>query len=493
MKKRFLSIAIMAGMLLTPFWAAAQEDEEDMMQEDESEELTPDENAYLKPQKENGRWGYVSQSGEIVVPFKYEAAKKFSEDMAAVRLRGKWGFVDNTGAEVIPPVYDGLKNFSNGMAAVKSRGRWGFVDKAGNEAVPPVYDGLKNFSNDAGAVKFKKKWGFVDRTGKEIIPPAYDGIRSFSDDMAAVKSRGKWGFVDRSGNEAVPPVYENIRDFSEGMAMVSLKRQWGFVDKTGREITPVIYNTIDDFSADGLAAVEINKKIGYIDRTGKEVIPVKYEQFRESSATRKADTVVKKLITAVTYIKSSVKSASGYYQSKVRVTNSGFFTDGVARAKLNGKYGYIDAFEGQVIPFQYDYACDFQTSGLAWVRTGRQWELIDRFGEKSDKNSHQSGIRLPATICNTKLSLIDFYPDRDGSGNTLVNIITTPLSGLDMVIDQLRCVIVSNGREYHADRLKYTEGAAMVVEYFFDTDAKPEMIILYTVLNPALKMKLECY
>jgi hypothetical protein len=459
MKKRFLSIAIMAGMLLTPFWAAAQEDEEDMMQDDESEELTPDENAYLKPQKENGRWGYVSQSGEIVVPFKYEAAKKFSEDMAAVRLRGKWGFVDNTGAEVIPPVYDGLKNFSNGMAAVKSRGKWGFINRAGNEAVPLVYDGLRNFSDDMGAVKFK----------------------------------GKWGFVDKSGNETVPLVYNRIRDFSEGTAKVSFNRKWGFVDKTGRETVPVMYNTIDDFSEDGLAAVEINRRIGYIDRTGKEVIPVKYEQFRGSSAARELDTVESKLVSVVTYIKGSIKSRSGYYQSRIRRTNAGFFTDGIARAKLNGKYGYIDVFEGQIIPFRYDYACDFQTSGLAWVRTGRQWELIDRFGEKSDKNSHRSSIRLPARLRNTKISLIDFYTDRDESGNTLVNIITTSFSGIDVIIDQLRCVIVSEGREYHANRLKYASGEVMVTEYSFNTGAKPETIILYDVLQPSLRMKLECY
>lgn len=448
----------MAIMLWTPYWATAQEDDE-QAQDDESEELVEDESQGLTRQKENGRWGYVSQSGEIVVPFRYEAAKKFSEDMAAVRLRGKWGFVNSTGTEVIPPVYDGLKNFSNGMAAVKSKGKWGFVDKAGREAVPLVYDGIRNFSDDMGAIKYK----------------------------------GKWGFADRSGNELVPPVYDRIRDFSGGVAKVLQNRKWGLVDKTGRKIVPTVYNTIDDFSEDGLAAVELDRKIGYIDRTGKEVIPVKYEPFAGSSAAREVDTSRIKLLTVVTAIKSSVKSTRGHFQSNARHTNAGFFTDGIARAKLNGKYGYIDAFEGQIIPFRYDYACDFLTSGLAWVRTGRQWELIDRFGEKSDKNSHRSSIRLPARLGNTKVSLIDFYTGRDGSGNTIVNIVTTSFDGIDRIIDQLRCVIVSGGREYHADRLKYAAGEVMVTEYSFNTDAKPEIIVLYDVLDPIKKMKLECY
>lgn len=45
---------------------------------------------------------------------------------------GKWGFVSTKGDVMITPQYDEAKSFSNGIAAVKQNGLWGFVDKNEN-------------------------------------------------------------------------------------------------------------------------------------------------------------------------------------------------------------------------------------------------------------------------------------------------------------------------------------------------------------------------
>jgi hypothetical protein len=89
----------------------------------------------------NGKYGYKSNSGVIVVPAKYQQAEYFIySDFAAVKLNNKWGFIDETGKEVIIPKYDsvgkGSKRFSGDYLEVRLNGKWGIVNKNGKEVVP---------------------------------------------------------------------------------------------------------------------------------------------------------------------------------------------------------------------------------------------------------------------------------------------------------------------------------------------------------------------
>lgn len=41
---------------------------------------------------------------------------EYHEGLARVEVNGKWGFIDETGAMVIEPIYDCVGNFHNGIA-----------------------------------------------------------------------------------------------------------------------------------------------------------------------------------------------------------------------------------------------------------------------------------------------------------------------------------------------------------------------------------------
>ena len=68
----------------------------------------------------DGKWGYVNETGKMIIAPLYAAAHKFSEGLAAVKNGDKWGYIDNTGKMVIPPQYLMADNFSEGLAAVES-------------------------------------------------------------------------------------------------------------------------------------------------------------------------------------------------------------------------------------------------------------------------------------------------------------------------------------------------------------------------------------
>ena len=60
-----------------------------------------------------GRWGFVSEKGEVVIEPAYEAARSFSGGLAAVKTGGKWGFINKNGEMVIPPQFAQAEYFSD--------------------------------------------------------------------------------------------------------------------------------------------------------------------------------------------------------------------------------------------------------------------------------------------------------------------------------------------------------------------------------------------
>ncbi len=78
--------------------------------------------------KRDGKWGFISQSGEVLTKFKYENADSFSLGYAPYCENGKWGCIDEKGNVLIQPTFDTLHPFShNGYALAESDGSQQFV------------------------------------------------------------------------------------------------------------------------------------------------------------------------------------------------------------------------------------------------------------------------------------------------------------------------------------------------------------------------------
>ena len=57
--------------------------------------------------KKDGKWGFVNQSGEIIVEPKYDMATEVNEyGYAGVLKGGKWGIVDSKGNILVEPKYE---------------------------------------------------------------------------------------------------------------------------------------------------------------------------------------------------------------------------------------------------------------------------------------------------------------------------------------------------------------------------------------------------
>ena len=126
----------------------------------------------------SGKWGY-KQFGEWVINPRFDAARDFSDGLAAVSLGGKWGYISKNGSSSIPFKYEQCGRFIDGLARVKLYGRWGFIDKTGITVIPFKYAMAADFSDGLARVSDNGKNGFIDKTG-QWFDSAEEMMQTFS-------------------------------------------------------------------------------------------------------------------------------------------------------------------------------------------------------------------------------------------------------------------------------------------------------------------------
>ncbi|MCR5330124.1 MAG: WG repeat-containing protein [Lachnospiraceae bacterium] len=64
----------------------------------------PESGEYIAVANESGKWGFISQTGELVIDYRYEDAISFSDNVTAVKENGVWTFISMAGKTI----FDGL-------------------------------------------------------------------------------------------------------------------------------------------------------------------------------------------------------------------------------------------------------------------------------------------------------------------------------------------------------------------------------------------------
>ncbi len=98
--------------------------------------------------KKDGKYYLYDETGAQISDGFEEARMFASEEPAAVKLNGKWGFVSITGEMVIEPAYQDAASFSLGYAPILKNGKWGCIDKYENILIEPTFDAMGSFSRN---------------------------------------------------------------------------------------------------------------------------------------------------------------------------------------------------------------------------------------------------------------------------------------------------------------------------------------------------------
>lgn len=100
---------------------------------------------------------------EIVSEDLYEDVKCFlTDDICAVAQNGRWGFCSKEGELVIDYLYDDADSFTIGYAPVKKEGLWGYIGKDGVLLIDRQFDEAECFNADGTApVKMAGSWTLI--------------------------------------------------------------------------------------------------------------------------------------------------------------------------------------------------------------------------------------------------------------------------------------------------------------------------------------------
>ncbi len=147
--------------------------------------------------EENGRLGYRSSSGEIVIEAIYDDASEFREGMAVVRCGSHYQVIDSGGHVVLNGTeYEIIKPFHEGLAAVCKKGRWGYIDSKGNMIIEPRFEMAGNMHQGMAVIRLNGKYGYIGKDGIIAIAPKFDRASGFRNGRAEVEYLGESFFIN---------------------------------------------------------------------------------------------------------------------------------------------------------------------------------------------------------------------------------------------------------------------------------------------------------
>ncbi len=227
--------------------------------------------------KFNGKWGYIDERGDMLIPAEYDEAYAFSEGVAVVSRNDTFMYIGRDGVRAIPQLFSEAHSFSDGLAAAKSLGTTGlgYINRLGEFVIEQKYFRAGKFHEGiAGVLEIGGNWSSINKEGKIAFAATIDPYDGYGEGFfrtwegTFVDQRGKVKFENPSSERPYRP-------FSDGLAVIEIGNKYGYMNTQGQIVIAPQFEQADDFS-EGLAAVSIHGKWGYIDKSGDIVISPKY-------------------------------------------------------------------------------------------------------------------------------------------------------------------------------------------------------------------------
>lgn len=234
-----------------------------------------------------------------------------------------------------------------------------------------------------------KNWGYINSTGKVVIDLQFELAFNFQEGLATIKQGGKYGYIDKTGRFVIEPKFDFASSFHEGFASVgnrqmrngelTWRRSHGYINTTGQFVINPQFDQAYDFRQ-GQAIVVVDDKQHLINKSGKRLTQEEFDRIEQIYLDSTRLRIIK------------MKGKYGFmevHEDCVLAIPPRFdavrpFSENLAPAKVDGKWGFIDRSGQWAIEPQFRAVYGF-SSGLAAVDTGENllgnnWGFIDKTG-----------------------------------------------------------------------------------------------------------------
>ena len=162
--------------------------------------------------------GYVDMNGVMISDMKwgtgcrdFECGRALVSGVAGYDL-GKYGYIDESGELVIPFSSIRCYSFSDDVCCMEQQGRNFYYDKDGNELFADSF--TDPFFHD-GVVRYKdfNKYGFKNKKGEIVIKAKFDKVSSFNNGLAKTGN----GHINLRGDSVKVTNFEDGVDYIKGI------------------------------------------------------------------------------------------------------------------------------------------------------------------------------------------------------------------------------------------------------------------------------------
>lgn len=193
---------------------------------------------------------------------------------------GKYGYLSTEGQIVIPPLYDCAYSFKEGVALVgqsdgKGRMAYQMIDENGAVcSFLPMVNGLLEEEVGDGLLFCKEVNGhctYWDKRGTPVLylPEEIVECTSFVNGLAVFQTKSQAGVIDVKGNMVIPATYDGVSVAGEDRVVLSLGKQYALADAEGVLLSAMQYDSIGRFYHSGMAVVRQGATYGWMNRAGK--------------------------------------------------------------------------------------------------------------------------------------------------------------------------------------------------------------------------------
>jgi len=225
-------------------------------------QLTPVEDCenYLFPVRLRGKQGFIDRRGRLVIQPTFDQVYPFSDGLAGALEGTRWGYISKTGEWVIPPRYFTAGMFSHDRAAVRwaASDQIGYIDRQGRVVIEPQFDCAGDFVAGVAIVGNRTLWSrltggvadvgivcqeylidvngrVLDKYPQDLTAPG-DERPGTAQPRATPRREGSlMGLADPEGNWIAPPRYDYIDEFTCGLALFTTDGggKSGYIDESG--------------------------------------------------------------------------------------------------------------------------------------------------------------------------------------------------------------------------------------------------------------------
>ena len=362
-------------------------------------------------------YGVVDNDGTVYIPVEYDQiefekeGREYKDNIYKCKKKEKWGLVSSTNGILLPCEYSSLEG--NGIWRTCKSGKYGYVQLNGTSSIttliPCIYESLGKYSAYSYIrATLKGKKGMIDSQNKIIIPFKYSKVgnpchTSNGYSIIWVEKDGKLGIYNDDGKELQPCDIDKAYILTENNSIelsytdcpstdyIYIVRNGltGLISgSTFETIIPCMYEHLSPIKSNK-AFYKVNGKWGIIDTSNKTIQLAIYDNVEIDGSTLSEQKMPSMAFQSNMYVRNNGKvgmlKANGEDFIPVKYDSLGMYSDNMLVAKVGDKYGFLNEYGKETVPFIYPQAHDYSEGLAAVVNDNGKYLFIDKLGNVAIK------------------------------------------------------------------------------------------------------------